>query len=337
MLLRPKYRILAVSLIISLYIAFKMFMPAALPEESKIVEIYKAEKSNLRITKKLLGWVEAKNFFQAHAGMQGNISYVEKAGTYLKKGDVIASMNFPETITSYKNALEASKIAQSQYLREKQLLKRGATSKNNVETAYKELARVNASLAAAKMLYDKVEFLAPFDGVVGSPVLHAGAYANIGDDIVAFYDNSKLIVKFDIPGDIAASAKQVTKAKINDNEYEVYVQKLLSKDTYSAPAYSDFHCDSCLIGDVVQVELYIRDSEDTLVLPTSCVFIKDAKSSVYKVIGDKAILSEVKVGARQENQIEILEGVETGDLIVKDGQGRLFPDVKVEIHNSQEL
>lgn len=333
--LQTKYQIAIGILVIALYIASKFLFAPAWPEDVKVVEVHKAAKENFRVSTKLMGSIEAKKYFTIEAINPGIIEYIAPAGTPLKKNERIAAIDAPEIEEAYESALKALGIAKKQYDRERKLLSAGASSKHQVEKKYIDLSNTSNALAAAKTALDKVVFLAPFDGVVGSPLLFHGSKANPGDKIVTFYDDEALVVKFDIPSEIAVRIPKKTKANIGGLEYDVYVQNALSKNSYSVPAYIEYTCGRCIIGEVAELDLYIVDKEDVMVLPSSCVFIMNGSPAVYKVVDGQAMLSIVKVGDRQEDKIEILDGVDAGDIIIKEGQGRLYPTIKVQIHEGE--
>lgn len=333
--LKPKYQISIGIIILILYIAARILMPPSWPEDIKVVEVHKASKENLKVTTKLIGSIEAKKYFTIEAVIPGVLEYIAPAGTALKKDERIVSLDSPEIEKAYISAQRAAEIASKQYEREKKLLSSGATSNHKVEQRYIALSNARGALALAKTALDKVVFTAPFDGIVGSPLLFNGSKANAGDKIVTFYDDSDLVVKFDIPSKIAALLPRNTKARIGAVEYDVYVQRALSKESYSVPAYLEYKCENCIIGEVTELDLYVSYKENAIVIPTSCVFIMNGNTAVYKVVDGKAQLVIVKTGERQEDSIEIVEGVNAGDVIISEGQGRLYPTIRVEIHNGE--
>lgn len=333
--LQVKYHIAIGIALLALYVASKFLFAPAWPEDIKVVEVHKASKENFRVTTKLMGSIEAKKYFTIEAINPGIIEYIAEAGIKLKKNERIAAIDAPEIEEAYESAAKALSIAKQQYNREIKLLSAGASSNQKVEQKYISLSQASNVLASAKTALDKVVFLAPFDGIVGSPLLFHGSKANPGDKIVTFYDDEALVVKFDIPSSIAIKIPSKTKARIDGIEYNVYVQKALSKNSYSIPAYLEFTCGRCIIGEVAELDLYVVNKENVMVLPTSCVFIMNGAPAVYKVVDGKAELSMVKVGDRQEDKVEILDGVEVGDIIIAEGQGRLYPTIKVKVYEGE--
>src|SRR5690606_33564767 len=167
-------------LLILLLIAQKFLFGPGWPQDVKMVEVYKVSKGNLLVTARLLGTIGAKKYFIATASDNGTVDFVAESGSRLKQGDVIAHINKPEVQKAYEAALEAVKIANNQYNREIKLEKAKAASRYSVEAKYASLAEAQARLATAKSEWDKISFIAPFDGIVGSALLYPGSKVKYG-------------------------------------------------------------------------------------------------------------------------------------------------------------
>ena len=78
----------------------------------------------------------------------------------------------------------------------------------------------------------------------------------------------------------------------------------------------------------VTVKFNLRDS---LSVPDTSVMVEGDKSYVYKVSEDNtANKTEVKIGLRGDKNIEILSGLEEGDLIVAEGLKKVRPRGKIK-------
>jgi membrane fusion protein (multidrug efflux system) len=213
------------------------------------------------------------------------------------------------------------------------LEKTKASSKHAVEERYSGLVEAQLRLAAAKERLDKILFIAPFDGVVGSALLYPGSKVIDGAEIVTFYDPDDLVVKFDIPSNLLGYLGTEAKVTINEKEYKTaFIQRALSVGSYTVPAYVDFQRTNSIIGEITDVDLHMVDKSDIITVPSSCVFIRNGETMVYTVTDNKAHLESVKTGVKEKNIVEILEGLKPGDLVVSQGQTRLYPEINVKIH-----
>jgi hypothetical protein len=71
-----------------------------------------------------------------------------------------------------------------------------------------------------------------------------------------------------------------------------------------------------LIPDInVDVEIITAFKENVLVVPRSCVFRNEGESAVLLSQGNETVLKLVVTGLTTYDEIEILEGIEPGDVI----------------------
>ena len=78
----------------------------------------------------------------------------------------------------------------------------------------------------------------------------------------------------------------------------------------------------------VSVKFNLRDS---LSIPDTSVMMEGEKAYVYKVSKDNVVnKTEIKIGTRQEGNIEVLSGLNIGDIIVAEGLKKVYPRSKIK-------
>lgn len=330
--LRKIYQIAIVIALFGAFAGYKFLTAHGYAPDIKVVEMHKVSKGNILKTSRLLGIIEAKRLFSATAGYEGTVAYVAPAGSLLKTGDVIARIQNDPIEEAYNTALKAAQIATEQYNRQVILFDSKASSRQGVEDKFTALSAARNALVNARMNYDKIIFVAPFDGIVGSAIVPIGSRALPGNTIVTFYDNSEFVVKFDIPLDYAKTLPNDSLVTINGSDYKIdFIQKALSTGTYTVPAHINFPCEHCISGELVDVDLHLINKNDVIVIPESCVFIRENKHFVYKIEDNAVSLAPVTLGIAEKENIEITDGIEEGDEIVLKGQYRLYPGSEVKV------
>ena len=74
-----------------------------------------------------------------------------------------------------------------------------------------------------------------------------------------------------------------------------------------------------LPGSLLDIELLYNEKEGLSVADTSIIF-EDEKKFVYKVLDNNKIeKTQVKTGVRKDGNLEILDGLEANDKVVKEG------------------
>ena len=85
-----------------------------------------------------------------------------------------------------------------------------------------------------------------------------------------------------------------------------------------------------LPGSLLDIELLYNEKESLSVADTSIIF-EDEKKFVYKVLDNNKIeKTEVKTGIRKGGNLEILEGLNPNDKVVKEGLARLADGMTVK-------
>lgn len=301
--------------------------------EVKVVEAEPARKQDISQHIRLIGRLKAKKQTTLMAKKEGILEYLAPIGSTLKKGEVIARLESKDQAHHYALSKEAEKLAKNQYERVVSLVKTNAISKQMVEERKNALIEAQKALSLAKVELDKSQFIAGFDGIVGISKYSVGSQVEVGDIILTFYDPSQVKVEFDIPASYFNQIQEGQSVLINGQSLKLTnIQKMIDPQTHMIQTQIDFSCDNCVIGDTVDVALAVSQSNNTIVLPHSSVFLKNAKNYVYLVKEDKAILTPVGLGIKEKDKIEITWGVEEGDVVITQNQNRLYPEIAVKVH-----
>lgn len=96
-------------------------------------------------------------------------------GSRVKKGEILARIDSPETDKAYKAAISDFNFKKSTYLKTKELGKRKLESAINIEGALADFEGAQARMEAVKVLRDNQTLRAPFDGVVSERFVDPGA------------------------------------------------------------------------------------------------------------------------------------------------------------------
>jgi membrane fusion protein (multidrug efflux system) len=85
------------------------------------------------------------------------------------------------------------------------------------------------------------------------------------------------------------------------------------------------------MGTTVDIELCVEEKGNSLIIPFEAVFFQDGQTTVYKIENEQVVSCLVKLGIRYKENVEIVEGLQAGDIIVIRGQSRLYPSMNVEV------
>ncbi|WP_440669823.1 efflux RND transporter periplasmic adaptor subunit [Candidatus Pelagibacter sp. HIMB1483] len=182
--------------------------------------------------------------------------------------------------------------------------------------------------------------IAPFSGVLGYTGLTEDILISNNIFIITLDDNSIIYSDIKIPENYSASIKkglpvEVRLSSLKDKIFlgEVdFVSSRINADTRSLLsrikiANTDLELISGSLLEV-SVKFNLRNS---LSVPDTSVMVEGDKSFVYKINEENiANKTEVKTGLRANKNIEIISGLNEGDIIVAEGLKKVRPRGKIK-------
>ncbi len=182
--------------------------------------------------------------------------------------------------------------------------------------------------AAAQLSYSEIR--SPIDGVVVDRPLNPGEMAAAGTPLLTVMDVSQVIARAHIPQPEAALLKVGDKATITvpgeDNPVEgkiTVVSPALDPNSTTVEIWVQAkNSDQRLKpGTSVRLAMLAQTIPDALVIPATALLTgQDGTTSVMQVSADShAHQKNVKVGIRQGDEVQVIEGLQAGDHIVASG------------------
>ena len=182
--------------------------------------------------------------------------------------------------------------------------------------------------------------MAPFSGVLGYTGLTEDILISNNIFIITLDDNTTIYSDIKIPENYSASIKKGLPIEVKLSSYknktfegEVdFVSSRINADTRSLLSRikinnKDFNLISGSLLEV-SVKFNLRNS---LTVPDTSVMVEGDKSYVYKINDENiANKTEVKIGLRTDENIEIISGLTQGDIIVAEGLRKVRPRGKIK-------
>ncbi len=205
-------------------------------------------------------------------------------------------------------------------------------------------------LDIARIQLEKTNITAPLSGIVLEKMVELGTLVGIGTPVAIVANTETVKVKTDIIEKDLGKVFLGQKAFIKVDAYpEEIFEGLVSKIAPAADSLSkkfpleisiDNHDQRLKPSMFARVSLEIEKKENTLKVPFEALVRSDDGETnipmVFVVRDNQAFLMEVGVGLINETEIEVLQGLNEGDLIVVEGVLGLKNEDKVEATNPQE-
>jgi membrane fusion protein (multidrug efflux system) len=269
-------------------------------------------------------------------------------GVYFEDGQRVAKGKVLMTLVSEEeNAqLEAAQAtlanAKLVFERNKRLATNDAIAELDLErtkTAY-EGAVANVAAVQAR-LRDRV-LVAPFSGVLGFRQVRVGAFVSPGQPVANLIDDSEMRLEFGVPSINVRDLRigLPIEATTKDIPGRVFTGQLTSIDNAIDPVTLSVKVRATLpnrdgalrAGTSMSVTLASRP-RTSLSVPEISVIAEGSKTFVFRVDRNEqsavAAKTEVTLNARERGYVEVVSGLQPGDLVVTDGVLKLRPNAPV--------
>ena len=182
--------------------------------------------------------------------------------------------------------------------------------------------------------------LAPFDGVLGYTGLTEDILVSNNIFIITLDDNSIIYSDIKIPENYSASIKRGLPVDVKISSYKDktfqgeidFVSSRINADTRSLLSRIKVENKSLelISGSLLEVSVKFN-LRSSLGVPDTSVMVEGDNSFVYK-ISEKNIANKVNVntGVRSDKNIEIISGLNEGDVIVAEGLKKVRPRGKIK-------
>ena len=184
------------------------------------------------------------------------------------------------------------------------------------------------------------KIVAPFDGVLGYRGITGDILGSDNSIIITLDDNSILYSDIKIPETFASFIKKdlPVKAKFSGMKNKVYDGKI-----YAVSSRINAETRSLLTRVIIQnenselipgslLEIDVNYNErNSLGIPDTSMMVEGSKYFVYKVSEDNiANKIEIEIGIRNNGFIEIVSGLDEGEIVVAEGLKKVRPRGKIK-------
>jgi RND family efflux transporter MFP subunit len=277
-------------------------------------------------------------------------------GDTVKRGDVLVRFEIPSTAAEVSKQEAETKRAQARIenaraalVRAKDLFDRGVAARKEVEDATKELADAEADLAAAQAatvaagaMAARSVVRATFDGIVAKRSHNPGdlVEATASDAVLRVVDPRRVEVIASVPiADtlgitVGAPARIVdAAASAGDSSLNVVAQPAtVQPGTATVAVRLAFAKPTRYpVGAPVQVAIETDTHKNVVLVPASAIVREGEETAVFAVENQTAKRREVKTGIESGDRVEIVSGINTGEMVITSGQNGLPDGAKVTL------
>lgn len=294
--------------------------------------------------------------FAVVAAQSARIAEISRRpGDAVKAGDVLVRFEFPslraQTLVS-ETAVKTAELRQQQaklaQSRIRALVEKGAASRSELDSADRELAEADAELVAAQAAFSLTQsegrntvVRAPFDGVVAERFHEPGdaVRADPSDPILRLMDPKQVQVTATVAVadaarfSVGASGRAVAAEKTAPELMRVTARPSPEAGAQTIDVTLAFEAPSSLQpGTQVGIEIDAEQRLNVPLVPAIAVLKDDPKGPVVVVAeGNTARRRPVVIGLVDAENIEILSGLKSGELIITQGHSTLRDGTTISV------
>lgn len=270
---------------------------------------------------------ETVNLRTEISGLVTKVSFQE--GQFVKKGTPLLYLNDDELSAQLQKLEFTKKLFESQENRQKLLLEKEAISQVEYDIV---LNQYNTNLSDIKLVQaqlNKTVVRAPFDGVLGLRQISEGSVIGPNDIIASIVNIDPIKIEFSIPERYASQVKVGSKIYFTNDAGGENVEGTVfafepnidaGTRTLKIRAQSPNRNMAYLPGMFVRIKYILGTLADAFFVPAEAIIPELSGYKVYVVNAENKVEErKVSIGTRTEREVQIVEGLKEGDLVMTTG------------------
>ena len=290
----------------------------------------------LNYTSNVTGITESSKFSSVSDSVD---QVLYSVGDFVTKDTVIITFPKNNPAANYYQAKASYVNASDTFKRMESLYKTKGVSKQDYDNAKTQL---DVAKANWDIVNDMLEVKAPIDGYITRIDVRPSENVNPDDHLVTVSNYDLLKAKVQIPEREISRIKTGMMATASWEGYKVegiVVQTDLSlnpnTNSFSAVLEFDNNDHNIRSGVTADISIVTYQKNDAFVVEKKNILSKNNRECVFIAENDKAVRREIKTGYRQGLDVEILEGLNVGDILITEGNRLVSDGSKIKIVNQE--
>ncbi|RYX98105.1 MAG: efflux RND transporter periplasmic adaptor subunit [Comamonadaceae bacterium] len=307
------------------------------------VEAARVEVARLSDETQAVGSLRSRRGVVLRPEVSGRITQLNFTdGQRVRKGQVLVQFDDQLPRAQVQQSQAELSIAQANQKRNQELVAQNFVSQRSLDESAANLQVAQAKLSLSQATAQRLQIVAPFDGIAGIRLVNVGDYLKDGSDIVNIEDIEAIYVDFRLPERFQSKIKrgQMATLDIDAMPGRKYPAQILAIDPLIDANGRSVGVRGCIDnrqlqlrpGMFARVNTVFATRDNARVVPEEAIVPQGGRHFVVRLVDapdGKSKASqrvEVKVGLRSPGRVEILQGLDVGDLVVRAGQQRVQKD-----------
>ncbi len=316
--------------------------PAAKPMMALAVKAVPARAATLANEISAVGTLVANESVMIRPEVAGRVATIHfSEGQPVAAGAPLVTLDAAEVRAQLEASRADERLAQQRSERTAELFKKNFISQQALDDAREAWRKTTARRQEDEARMAKTELRAPFAGIVGLRQISAGAYLRAGDDIARLDKIDVMKLDFRIPETYLGKLTREQPVRLR---VDAYPDERFQARVYAVETSVDEKTRTVMLrarvpnpgtrlkpGMFARVSLELDSRANVVIVPEQAISPRGNKTFLFKVVEGKALLIEVKLGARRTGEVEITQGVAAGEMVITENQPMLQPGMVVNV------
>ena len=264
-----------------------------------------------------------------------------RKGAQVKRGERLVTIGRSGAAAAQVTAAsESLKEQQAELNRMKILVQSGAVPGSQLDTARAKYEGARALLAKARELAGDYSVAAPWDGVVSKVLVKDGDFVAPRAPLVEMHDPHSLVIRLAVPEAQATEIFKGTPAQVQLDAYPgktfegkislVYPDLDTRMRTRTAEVTLDYPI-ALIPGMFARLQVMLETATDAVVVPGDAVLVMPSGEKVAFILKNgKAHRRVVQTGMEAEGRVQIVSGIQPGEIVVTAGNEKVQDGMEVK-------
>lgn len=272
-------------------------------------------------------------------GIVQNIKVEE--GDYVKAGQILAKIEDDQYRIESERAKATMDRLYNDYQRNKELFDKKLISAEVYENSRYEYESQKSAYELAQLNYDYTSIKSPISGVISERYIKVGNMIGTDQQVFMVTNFDPIQANLFIPEHERYKMKKGLRAelladaipgKIFSGKIERISPTIDSQTgTFKVTVYLDDNEDMLRPGMFGRVKIVYDTRMNTKMIPKAAIISEDETQSVFVIKDSLAFRKIIRTGYVNGTNIEVLDGLEEGEIVVTTGQGSLTDSTRVNV------
>ena len=305
------------------------------------VQVFVVKPSSFAEELEVPGSILANESVEIHPEVAGRIIVLSiQEGKTVEKGTLIAKLYDGDLIAQLKKLEVQLQLAQKTEERQAQLLKIQGISQQDYDISLLQVNNLKADIGIIKTNLEKTEIKAPFTGKMGLKNISVGAYVTPATVITSIHQTTILKVDFTVPEKYTSRIRVGQKIRLTAmGSNEVLTATITAtaasmlENSRSLQVRAQINNPGKVImpGSFAKIKIAFEPDANAKLIPAQAILPQARGKKVILFRNGIAVFQDITTGVRNAEQVQIIEGINSGDTVVTTGLMNIRPEAKLTI------